>query len=47
MNRQKADEYEKALIAIKNKIEQMRLQELNADIQYFIDDKNPQIYKTD
>jgi putative ubiquitin-RnfH superfamily antitoxin RatB of RatAB toxin-antitoxin module len=32
------------LLAIKNKIEQMRLNELNNDIQFLSDEKNPEIY---
>lgn len=44
INKQKADETEKALIAIKQKIEQMRLNELNNDIMFLADERSPSIY---
>ncbi len=44
VKRQKADDVEKALLAIKQKIEQMRLNELNNDVTFLLDDKNPEIY---
>jgi hypothetical protein len=44
MKRQKADEIEKALLAIKQKIEQNRLNDLNNDLNFLMDDKNPDIY---
>ena len=44
ISKQKADETEKALIAIKQKIEQMRLNELNNDISFLADERNPSVY---
>ena len=44
LNKIKADEHEKALVAIKQKIEQMRLTELNQDILKLNDESNPEIY---
>lgn len=44
INRQKADEVEKALLTIKQKIEQNRLNDLNNDLGFLMDDKNPDIY---
>lgn len=40
----RADEHERALVAIKQKIEQMRLQDLNNDIAFLSDERNPDVY---
>lgn len=45
MDRQRADETEKTLLNIKTKIEQMRIKELNDDIIFLSDPKNPEFYK--
>ena len=42
--KQKADEIEQALLAIKQKIDQLKLNELNNDVLFLADDKNPDIY---
>ena len=44
INRQKADEVEKTLLSIKQKIEQNRLNDLNNDLGFLMDEKNPDIY---
>lgn len=45
VDRQRADETEKTLLNIKTKIEQMRIKELNDDIIFLSDPKNPEFYK--
>lgn len=44
MKKQRADDAEKALLQIKNKIEQARLTELNQDIRFLMDPTNPELY---
>ena len=46
LRKQTADEVEKALLAIKQKIDQMRLSDLAADILFLAEDKNPEIYSS-
>lgn len=44
ISKQRADEFEKALVAIKQKIDQMRLNELTSDINFLVDERNLPVY---